>query len=357
VGLANAPWVGTHNSFNSTAEMGPTLSNTDSNQQLSLVDQLGLDVRSLELDLHWFPSASGGGFAPVVCHARGPEEGHAGCSIEKPLGPVLEEIAGWLRAHRDQVLLLYLEDDMGEGHDEAAATLTRVLGETVYRPPAGGCSKLPLDLTRDDVLAAGRQVVIVSGCGSGAAWPGLVFDWSSRGEERPHGYTDFPQCGSEFTRAEYDANLIRYYEDSTALTAGVGSPDDGLTPETTARVARCGVDLTGFDQLLPDDGRLEAMVWSWAEDEPRSDAGDCSIQRADGRWKARSCRERQPLACRASDGSWSVARRCARETRHAVPRTGHEGQLLRVAMQHAGVTAARLGQRRRGESWVALDPR
>src|SRR4051812_11636050 len=26
VGFANAPWVGTHNSFNSVAEMGPTLS-------------------------------------------------------------------------------------------------------------------------------------------------------------------------------------------------------------------------------------------------------------------------------------------------------------------------------------------
>src|SRR5687768_14718068 len=35
--LRNAPWVGTHNSFNSIAEMGPALSVMDSNQQLSLV--------------------------------------------------------------------------------------------------------------------------------------------------------------------------------------------------------------------------------------------------------------------------------------------------------------------------------
>ena len=73
--LRNAPWVGTHNSFNSIAEMGPTLSDTDSNQELSLTDQLRLDVRSLELDLHWFPSVSDLLFAPVVCHAQSRHEG------------------------------------------------------------------------------------------------------------------------------------------------------------------------------------------------------------------------------------------------------------------------------------------
>src|SRR4051794_37516564 len=58
--LRNAPWAGTHNSFNSSAEMGPTLSAMDSNQGLPLQDQLALGIRSLELDVHWFPSASAG---------------------------------------------------------------------------------------------------------------------------------------------------------------------------------------------------------------------------------------------------------------------------------------------------------
>src|SRR3954454_16258029 len=52
VPLANAPWIGTHNSFNSIAEMGTTVSDTDSNQQLTLVDRLRLGVRSLEVDVH-----------------------------------------------------------------------------------------------------------------------------------------------------------------------------------------------------------------------------------------------------------------------------------------------------------------
>ena len=107
--LRNAPWVGTHNSFNSIAEMGPTLSDVDSNQQLSLTDQLRIDVRSLELDLHWFPSVSTSSSPRRLPRAR---PSTTGCTIEKPLGPVFDEIAAWLRSHRDQVLLLYLEDHL-----------------------------------------------------------------------------------------------------------------------------------------------------------------------------------------------------------------------------------------------------
>src|SRR3954451_10826636 len=113
VPLRDAPWIGTHNSFNSIAEMGNTLSDTDANQQLSLLDQLSIDVRSVELDVHSFAGRE------VVCHARGADQGHAGCSAEKDFATVLGELAGWLRTHRDQVLLLYLEDhlDGQAGHD------------------------------------------------------------------------------------------------------------------------------------------------------------------------------------------------------------------------------------------------
>ena len=58
--LVDGLWIGTHNSFNSTSE-SPTLSQSDSNQQLSLTDQLRLDVRSLELDAHWWPSLPSAG--------------------------------------------------------------------------------------------------------------------------------------------------------------------------------------------------------------------------------------------------------------------------------------------------------
>lgn len=378
VGLRNTPWVGTHNSFNSVAEMGPTLSDLDANQQLTLVDQLRIGVRSLELDVHWFPSlAAGGARTPVVCHARGASEGHAGCTVEKTLAAVLAPIAAWLEANPDEVLLLYLEDHLeGQaGHDAAAAALRAQLGESVYGTGSGGsCTSLPLDLTRDQIRAALKQVVIVStGCGTGTEWGALAFDWSSpvHVESRPRGFQDFADCGPDFDiEQDYESRIVRYFEDSTALTAGastVGAQtvDDGITPATAAAMARCGVDLTGMDQLLPDDGRLEALVWSWDRDEPAADGGDCSIQHADGRWEARGCEELHPAACRATNGDWTVtgaavpaadaqAACAAAGTTHAVPRTGYENSLLRAA---AGGQDPWLAQRRDGDGWSALDAR
>lgn len=371
VPLRNAPWVGTHNSFNSVAEMGPALSPLDSNQKLPIADQLRLGIRSLELDVHWFPSARAGGFAPVVCHATGE---HAGCSVEKTLGEVLSEINGWVRENPDQVLLLYLEDhlDGEEGHDAAAAVLEQELGSAIHRPPAGGgCAPTPLDLTRNQVRSTGAQAVIVSSCGEGTAWPAQVWDFSRHEETRPRGFRDFPDCGPDFDRDTYDNEMVRYFEDSTQITAGgsvVGAStrDDGITPATAAAMARCGVDLLGLDQLTLDDPRLDALVWSWAPGEPFS--GDCAVQRADARWETRACTGRHQAACRAADGSWRLTPRaerrsnaasaCARESAvFAAPRTGYEGQLLRVAMEAVGAREAWLGLTRQGDSWRALDGR
>src|SRR3954451_5709768 len=78
--LGRAQWLGTHNSFNSVND-SPTLSHSDSNQQLSLTQQLDIDMRKLELDLHWVPSTSGSNEVRV-CHGRGPDEEDFGCTNE-----------------------------------------------------------------------------------------------------------------------------------------------------------------------------------------------------------------------------------------------------------------------------------
>src|SRR3954464_12504811 len=282
VPFANAPWLGTHNSFNSIAQQGPALSTTDANQQLTLVDQLRMDMRSLELDVHWFPSARAGGQnAPVVCHA-GALSDHDGCSTEPLLGPVLDQLAGWLRTHRDQVLLLYMEDHLaGGGYPAAVSAIKSSLGSLVYSTgsKSGACIELPRSLTRDQVLAAGAQVVMVanSGCGEGANWRSIAFSWRNHVEETPHGFRGFPDCGPPFTRADYDNKLVRYFEDSTWLSAGAGAAagseeGEGLTPGNVRAMTRCGVDLFGFDQLQPADGRNDAAVWSWAPGQPGTGA-------------------------------------------------------------------------------------
>ena len=363
VGLANAPWIGTHNSTNSPSEE-TTPSSTDSNQQHSLTDQLRMDMRSLELDVHWVRTPhAGGDSAPVVCHARGADEMHAGCTTERLFSDALAEIESWLRAHSDQVLLLYVESHLdpargmpGGGWEAAAADIEATIGDLVYRPqarPASGCAPgVPVELSRDDMLAAGKQVLIVSGCGPASAWQDLVWEWKNdsggTGQRETGSSTNYAaDCSaSGLSRATYDTRLVRFYEDSTWLSAmispGSSSRNRGITPTVAARMARCGVDLIGLDQLLPGDGRLEALVWSWAPGE-QPEPGQCAIQRgADGRWVAGACDAPRPAACRdPQGGSYAVtgpvafadaAAACAALGREfSVPRTGWENELLKQA--------------------------
>lgn len=370
VGLGDAPFIGTHNSFNSVAEMGLTPATSDPNQQLSIVDQLNLDVRAIELDLHWTVAPSTGQLAPVVCHAF---PNHFPCTTEKTLEPVLDEIGGWLRepAHSHQVLLLYLEDHLDDqaGYDTAAAIIQQKLGDILYAPAAGGgCQQLPLRLTRDQILAAGKQVILVgnSSCGIGSAWPSLVFSWEDHLETQLTTFTDFPSCGSDYTRAQFDSTEIRYYEDARPSLAG----RPGITPQVAAELARCGVDLLGLDQLTPNDPRLSALVWSWAEGQPGH--GRCAVQTSHAkslstRWKTLSCGQRRRPACRRGK-NWVLGTQAVAEkrggtecrshgARFAVPRTGFEAQLLRKQMRAAGISQAWLGYVKGRGGWTALDRR
>ena len=375
VELRNAPWVYILNSYNSPAEMGPTLSTRDPNQSITIVEQLDEGVRSLEIDAHLFNSPSDprvGTRGPIVCHARGADQGHAGCTTEKPLVVVLRQIKGWLDRHRDQVILLYLESHLEgrEGHDAGAASIDETIGPLVYRTQSRGtrCDPLPLKLTRQQVRAARKQVVMMGPCGEGGRWRGYVHDEKLRGTGSDNSvFRDYPSCGPDFTRRQYDSRVIRYYEDGTQLSRTVNQGTDPIDAAIAARMARCGVDLVGLDFLARGDARLAALVWSWAPGQPSS-SGNCSVQRFDGRWLARPCGERHRVACRDAQGDWFVpaARTTARaapricaSTRvvNGVPRTGFDGQQLRSAMRRHGSGAVWLGQRRRGSGWARFEKR
>jgi hypothetical protein len=365
VPFAHATWLGTHNSFNTTTRT-PTLSGLDSNQQLSLTDQLRSDMRSLELDAHWFPSPwAGGAYAPVLCHARGEDEGHAGCTTEPLLVDGLSELATWLRANPGQVVLLYVEDHLESdaGYAAGAVALRSVLGDLLYAPGGTGCTPLPLDRTRADVLRAGKQVLVISGCHSGAGWDGAVFSGAERAryETGPAGYGDDGSCDPARDPALYDDHLLRVFEDSTALSATVDQGSNPLTAGKAAALQRCAVDITGFDQLLPGDPRLAASVWSWARSEPLA-TGGCAVQAADG-WHAAPCSQLHAFACRKSTG-WrvdpartpyaSASARC-RDGQVGTPRYGYEAVQLAAAMRAAGVDTVWLGLTRDGAGWTAHD--
>ena len=346
----------------------PTPSHTDSNQQLSLGQQLDIDMRALELDVHFIPSiATAGASTVVVCHGRGPDQAHFGCTNEPRLTEVLPEIDTWLAAHPSQVLLLYLEDELGDpaGYAQTVSALDDGLkrpdgSSRIYRPSpsemtAKGCANLPLGVSRDDIRARGAQVVLVGNCRAG--WASDVYSWDDNHVESGStpGYKPFPACDSTYDRGVYDSKFVRYYEDSTFVATAIDPTQtpaqhdaQALTPARVASMTRCGVNLFGFDQILPHDGRIDATIWSWAKNEPGSTPGRCGLQRRDGRWLARSCAAHRPAACRTSEGGWTLTRRpvayrraraaCAKlGARFDLPRSGYDNSLLRAAAGSHGV--------------------
>lgn len=349
--LGQAPWLGTHNSFDSIGD-APTLSRSDSNEQLSLTQQLDVDMRALELDLHYLPRpAAPGGREVVVCHGQGPQELDVGGTTEPPFTSVLPQVTGCLNApaHQDQVLLLYLEDELGNAAAYAStvatldAQLRRPDGSSLICRPApsaraaNGCTPLPLGVTRAQVRASGARVILVGRCATG--WASDVFAWNAVHVESGSAarYRPYPACDASYDRAVYRTKLVRYYEDST-LVATLVDP----TRAPVAAMTSCGVGLFGFDQLLPDDERIAASVWSWADGQPSAATGACALQRGDGRWVSAACAARHRAACvrpRRVPG-WTLTRHAvrfaqavracrARGARFAVPRSGLQNQQLR----------------------------
>jgi hypothetical protein len=352
----------THNSFNSAAYL-PTVSGSDPNQAVSMADQLRLDMRGIEIDVHWAPSPTAdpgdGGMAPIMCHgepaAVGPVTVHAGCTYERHLRDGLDELRRWIDAQDDaghpQLVLLYLEnalDNDPAAHDAAARTIEFELGGLVLRPAAGHpCAPMPLDMTRQQILASGRRVLIVGNCGPGA-WGSWVHERGPQWDESSSGPgNDYAPdgCAAERTAVDYDHHWVRRYEDSTWLSAMAGGASSEVTADETGAMVRCGVNMPGFDQLRASDPRLAELVWSWAPGEPvDSGHADCSAQGGDARFRARSCSDHLRFACVDDAGAWHVTASagpwrggraaCANAfpgSRFAVPANGYENDRLRAA--------------------------
>jgi hypothetical protein len=318
-----------------------------------------MDVRAIEIDLHWVPSPFGtpatGGKWVTMCHGNsGIVNGvHVGCTWDRPLQDGLAEVGGWLRAHPDAFILQYLENQLSndpQGHDVAAQIIEQQLGGLVYRPPAGQpCADMPLGVSRSQMRtsgAGGHQVLIVGNCGTGGAWGSWVHErgkqpqhWDEGGDPTNYGDADCARDRAMHLRP--DPTFRRWYEDSTWVTNMVDGRNQKITPAATARMVQCGVNIVGFDQLTPEDGRLAAFVWSWAQDEPKAGVGACAYQGADGRFHAGDCTVPLHFACADATGGWHVtaatgpqgggAAACSAEfagSRFGVPASGLRNQLI-----------------------------
>jgi hypothetical protein len=142
---------------------------------------------------------------------------------------------------------------------------------------------------------------------------------------------------------DFANRLVRVFEDSTWLSASVSGGGGGwITPAYVRTMMRCGVDLFGLDQLLPFDGRLEAAVWTWADEAAVPRAGDCAAQRPDGRWEGAGCASKKSPACVSAARGWTVLATAVKRKSAAAacagaglelgtPQTSEENAALRMA--------------------------
>jgi poly(3-hydroxybutyrate) depolymerase len=385
--FVDALFPATHNSFNSTNANDPqTLSGSDPNQRYSSVQQLRMGIRALEIDVHWMPRTDGSGFGPTVCHGNA---FHFGCTYEKGLEAELQEIRSWLDENDDQVIVLYLENNMDEPLDGptaslvgveqyavAAEILDRVFGDTLYKPadhqaflqetnPAASFScnsGHPLEAGIDALRSRGKRLYIhTEGCNAG--WATRVFNLGggNRHTQGPSGsLTAFDETGAcgGFNRATHRSRWTRYFEDGTLVGAATGLSDTEVgTMEEFRGMVRCGVNMPSLDHVTPSDPRLPAYVWSWEPGQPSlSVASNCALHTAEHRFTAASCALPRPYACaRVVDtntlgsrqlawaiglpaGAGDAAAVCPPGFGFDVPRNGFENELLRIAKQNAGVT-------------------
>mgnify|MGYP005839345835 CR=1 FL=1 len=357
--LSQATFLGTHNSYNSRA-YATFYRYVDPNQQLSMYDQLRVGARALELDAHWYFKFDGffnSGHNLLLCHGQ---DNHLGCSTgDRYLRDGLREIRRWLDepANRNEVILLYIEDHMDGRYDKAVGLIRDNLGHRVYRP-SGSCQGIPMDISKADVLRAGKQVLMITDGCQNANFNSWVFGGIGNSlDGYPTASTDrIDDCNeSRFSRDFQNNHIIRYNEDRTRLSALFGSPGAPIDAGMLNQMLKCGGNLAGMDHLRAGDSRLQSGsgIWSWAVNEPNNYNGneDCAENWGNGRLNDLYCGQVRAFACVDDSGSWLITHEqgnwfqgnviCHNATggshRFAVPENSRANEALKAAKQQAAV--------------------
>lgn len=351
--LATATFVMTHNSYNA-APYRTQLSYVDPNQKMTITHQLDAGVRSLELDVHRFFSMSGWPwqwrYRLMLCHGQ---DNHLGCSpYDRPVEAGLDEVATWLHSpeHQKEVIVIYIEDHTDARQTDLASAIATRFGDRVYRPAGAGCQGIPMHISKQAIVDAGKQVLLMGGgdvCTASATWK----TWAYAGVgDQLHGYptgeverVDGVDC--DFSRDFYDRYWVRFYEDRTLLSSLFAHPDR-IDAVSAANLEKCGANLIGFDKLTQYDSRLNSLVWSWDQNQPAeaSDGERCAFFGANGRFAVQACTEVARYACHHpgshewrvtqtanvwSDGQTACETEFGAQFVFAVPTNGYDNEQLR----------------------------
>ncbi len=318
--MLNATFIGTHNSFNTSAN-GYFLPN----QYATVTQQLDRGAQVINFDVH----ARGIDSYAILCHSAASICG-AG---DRTFLAGLEEVATWLDNNPGELVLLVFEDFLNYSdsnslpRSNAVADIYSALGNRVYSPEfhygvGGNATRtLPLDtLTKATVLARGKQIILTTADVTTPGSSGTPVVCPGTGEVcHEYNYSHAWRNWVWHTRIkafkgdDYDTNVARFsdrwgfvFEDR--LT---GRWDDAAQLNWTEADSAMsqGTAVIGFD-FFAFVNRHPSVIWSWAPNEPNDSGGaeDCAEQRSDGLWNDMPCGLSQRHACfNTSDGTWALS--------------------------------------------------
>ena len=305
-------------------------------QSLSLTGQLHAGARLLDIDVRSY-AAAGSGEALRLCRAP---DGSACAQLgnrHRLFGYALQEVASWVDANPGQVVFIRLRTGQISGqqlslvYDEVQLTL----GNRIYEAPITTPLRWP---TPGELRGSGKRVLVAhfdapSNVATATIWAanGLeqlsdrVMDQNFEGCVA-HDGMDLAQRGS--------MKPLSWWNVAEAPNGGLL---DGLL---VRKAVRCGVASAGLQQIAAGgDGRLAAMVWSWAEgDWGRNGA---ALLNREGRWT--STPESQPFAVACAlrrDGAKTLQNRAWRITLGTAAWSPAAGDALCVSEHGANYTFA-----------------
>ncbi len=292
--LADNNILGSHNSYNSEVYSDPTRY-IDPQQKHSIYDQLRIGARFIELDAHWTAHTHGWpwewGTDLLLCHSGiGAELGdlHVGCSLtDRRVSDGVQEVANWLNDNPQEVIILYFEDHTDGHHQELLNILNDKLSGKIYT--SGGCKSIPSSLTKAQVRAAGKQVVLWKdgGCSGNSGMANLAFTGLGQVDRIWEDRTSVGAIGAFFT----------------------GGSVNKIESADVVQAFKNGGNIVNLDDLTYNDGRMAAGVWSWDNGEPNNYNGDqdCAVQWGNGRWDDANCGSVHHFACEDNAGNWAIS--------------------------------------------------
>ncbi|XP_063953460.1 uncharacterized protein LOC129256211 [Lytechinus pictus] len=279
------------------------------NHEFTIIDQLNLGIRGIEID-NWYCYG-----AMRVCHL-GVHEYLGVCESDHMLfSDLISDIGQWLDQpeNQDEIIRLYFNEKTDQGHDDEVNDIiqgafgTRVLTPANLRDTYGG-SWPTIRKMRED----GKHVLIAAGGTDGFFTHGdvyihpLYFDV----DVRTNLYLPYPDCSGR-----NDTNIVRVYSDSLnfpLVEKGYYSGEDTVgSIKDLSEYVKCRIQYPAMDMI--NTNLVKTGVWTWAERQPNGELTYDScvmLKGTDHRWYVSSnCSENHYYACQhdSDDEVWTVS--------------------------------------------------